>query len=649
MLKRILPALWAHKIRTGFVFVIIFGIGFYSYQNYIKSHQPIQYVLAQAQKETIVTSISGSGSISSSNQFDIKPKASGDVILVKATEGQPIKSGEIIMQLDATDAFKTVRDASANLESAKISFAKLTQSATQTQLTQAQNAVTSAQATLDKLTRSQPIDEQNAVDAASKASDTLDRTYSDAFNSMSDAFLDLPDGLALADNTLTGTDLAGSSTGQSNGDYLLNSVRSEDWQDKDKMNILLSRSSTAYALAKSAYDNAFAQYKVTSRISDTSSIESLLHLTLDATQKLSDTLKNENNAIAFVTSYRTDHSLSIATGIKTYQTNLGTQTSKISGDLSSLLSTKQSIEDDKDTLTRAKQTIETLYKNNPLDLVNAKASLLDKQNALADLKTGAQKLDIQSSQLSVTEKQNTLIDAQQKLADYTIRAPFDGTLAKINVKKGDSASSGAVVATIVTTQQIAEISLNEVDVAKIKLGEKATLIFDAISDLQMTGTVASIDTIGTISQGVVTYNIKIAFDMQDDRIKSGMSVSAAIITNTKTDVVAVPNAAVKSNNNGHYVLVLDQLPKNLLSTSLTGVESKIPPVQVQVEVGIANDSVTEIISGLSENDFVVTRVIDPNTKTTTSQGTSLFPTSGSRGVTGGTAGRTTGGGGRIGG
>ncbi|MCX6715211.1 MAG: efflux RND transporter periplasmic adaptor subunit [Candidatus Uhrbacteria bacterium] len=646
MMKKILSALLAHKIRSGIALVILLLGGFWFYQNYTKSHQPIKYVLAQATKGTIVTSISGSGQISASNQFDIKSKASGDVVNVKATEGQLIKTGDLILQLDAKDAQKSVRDALANLESAKISLAKLTQAPTQTESTQAQNAVTNAQATLDKLTRSQPIDEQNAADAETKASDALDKAYSDAFNSMANTFLDFPDAATLANSTLTGTDLSGNVSGQTNLDYLKGQIRTEDWQDLDKLNTLLTRASTAYTSAKYAYDTAFLQYKITNRTSDTSAIETLLTQTLTAAQALSDTLKDENNAVTFIIQYRTDHTLNIASNIKTAQTNLGTQTAKMSGDLSSLLSTKQSIEDDKDTLTRAKQAVETLIKNDPLDLANAQANLKDKQNTLNDLKTGPQTLDIQSSQLSVTEKQNALQDAQEKLADSTIRAPFDGTLAKISVKKGDSVSSGTAVATLVTAQQIAEVSLNEVDVSKIALKDKATLTFDAISDLQMTGSVASIDTIGTVSQGVVTYNVKIAFDTQDDRIKSGMSVSAAIITNTKTDILTVPNAAVKTTANGSYVQMLSTIPAGTDTTSLSGIASATPPSQVPVQIGISNDSVTEIMSGINEGDNVVVRSIDPNAKTTASQGTSLFQATGATGGRGGAAGGAAAGGAR---
>ena len=65
------------------------------------------------------------------------------------------------------------------------------------------------------------------------------------------------------------------------------------------------------------------------------------------------------------------------------------------------------------------------------------------------------------------------------------------------------------------------------DFLTIKVGDKATLTFDAVTDLSISGQVAEIDTVGTVSQGVVSYALKIAFDTQDTRVKPGMTVSAA--------------------------------------------------------------------------------------------------------------------------
>ena len=162
---------------------------------------------------------------------------------------------------------------------------------------------------------------------------------------------------------------------------------------------------------------------------------------------------------------------------------------------------------------------------------------------------------------------------------------------------------GSAIATIVTKQQIAELSLNEVDAAKIKLGQKAIMTFDAIDGLEITGRVADLDTIGTVSQGVVTYNFKIVFDTQDSRVKSGMSVNATIITDSKTDVLSIANSAVKTDaNGGYYVQTLDAAGQ---------------PQARTVQIGLANDTSMEITSGLSEGEIIVTQTVSSSNTTAT--------------------------------
>jgi len=223
------------------------------------------------------------------------------------------------------------------------------------------------------------------------------------------------------------------------------------------------------------------------------------------------------------------------------------------------------------------------------------------------LQAGTDPLDIQSAQITVTQRQNALSDAQQTLADYTVRAPFDATIAKVDVQTADSASPGTAIATLVTKQQLAAISLNEIDAAKIKVGQKATLTFSAVNGLTITGEVAQLDTVGTVAQGVVTYNAQIAFDTQDTRVKPGMSVSASIITNVSADVLTVPNAAVKTQNNATYVSVFDKPLTG--GSSAQGAISLTPPKAVAVQTGLSDDTNTEITSGLKEGDTVVVRTI----------------------------------------
>lgn len=225
------------------------------------------------------------------------------------------------------------------------------------------------------------------------------------------------------------------------------------------------------------------------------------------------------------------------------------------------------------------------------------------------------KLDIQSQELAVKQKENAWRDAEDNLADYTVRAPFSGVLATLNVKKFDNIGSGTVIGTLITKQQIALVSLNEVDAAQVKVGQKATLTFDALGDLSISGQVTRLDLVGTVNQGVVTYEAEVSFDTPDERVKPGMTTSAAIITAVKQDVLAVPNSAVKSRGTGHYVEV--------------SVASAASPREQAVEIGLGNDTLTEITSGLKEGNRVVTRTITQAPTTTTAP--SIFGAAGGRG------------------
>ena len=146
------------------------------------------------------------------------------------------------------------------------------------------------------------------------------------------------------------------------------------------------------------------------------------------------------------------------------------------------------------------------------------------------------------------------------------------------------------------------------------MGQKATLTFDAIDGYSVTGKVIEIDTIGTVSQGVVIYNVKIGFDTSDTRVKPGMSVNASVITDVKQDIILVPNSAVKTQGTEQYVEVLPLSQITVAGTSTTAV---ITPERRIVTTGIANDTMTEILSGIDVGENVVTRTILPTTQTTT--------------------------------
>ncbi len=445
----------------------------------------------------------------------------------------------------------------------------------------AQVNLESAQISLDKLKIQKSKENMNA---------DLAKAHDDGFNTVSNVFLDLP-GIVTGLNDMFFK--SSISTNQWNIDWYEGQVVSAD---REQTFFLKRNFNDSYTIARTAYNKNFEDYKLSSRAGDSEATEALIEETYDTTKLISDAVKSANNYLDFINDSLGRQNRDTPAILTTHKASLSTYTLKTNSHLLSLLAIKTSIKSYQDAFPNAD-------------------------------------LDMQSSILSLKQRENSLQDARDKLADYFIRAPFTGTIATISIKKTDSVSAGTVVVALITDKQIAEISLNEVDVAKIKIGQKATLTFDAVSDLSISGVVVEIDSVGTVSQGVVTYNVKISFDTQDTRVKSGMSVSAAIITDVKQDVLMVSNSAVKSQGSTSYVEMFNT-PLAPPTDGLAGSISKISPNKIPVETGLANDFKTEIVSGLKEGDEIITRMILPTAAKTTSTAPSIFgaPSGGNRGI-----------------
>jgi HlyD family secretion protein len=211
---------------------------------------------------------------------------------------------------------------------------------------------------------------------------------------------------------------------------------------------------------------------------------------------------------------------------------------------------------------------------------------------LYDAQTEDDKLQRQAQEISLAQARNKLADAREELEDYHIRSPFDGVVTGLSVAAGDSVSRSDTVASVITKELYARVLLNEVDAAGVKVGNSVTLSFDALGAEGVSGTVTKIDTIGTVSQNVVSYNTEISFDSPGEKLKPGMSVDVEILVEGKDDILIVPASAVKSDSQGKYVLFGSDAAQS---------ESK----KVRVETGISDDTMVEIVSGLKEGDRIL--------------------------------------------
>lgn len=243
-----------------------------------------------------------------------------------------------------------------------------------------------------------------------------------------------------------------------------------------------------------------------------------------------------------------------------------------------------------------------------------------------------EKLD--AAEKGVTASEQALVAAQADLANEqttankrNVTAPISGTVNSINIKNGDDIgkiSSGTTHVSPIIIGNLntmkAQVQVNEVDIPKVKNGQKVMLTFDAIDGFTATGKVEKMDSLGTITQNVVTYNVTIDFDNLDERIKPQMSVSASIITDVKSDVLTVPNSAIRTQGSNSYVEVMK-------GGSQT-------PEQAFVQTGLANNTNTEITSGLNAGDVVVTQTISGNSNSNTNNSGSGSNRGGGFGVPG---------------
>jgi HlyD family secretion protein len=604
MLSKIFKKIISHKLLTGIMLLLIIGGGYFGYQRLAGDKNTVQYVTAAVEKGTLIVSVSGSGQVTVLDQVDVKPKVSGDITTLYINKDEEVKMGQILAELDSGAAQIAIRDAEVALESAKIKLDELLAPPDAQSILQAENALSQAERDLEKAKKSQETVETDAES-------TLASAYEDGYSDVSTAFFKLSDYMKDLQDVL--------GTEESEQEYV-SSYKLLLGQDS----LFIQKLLDDYYQARDLYNKNFTFFREVFRDDNHETIYQLINDTLETTKTISQALESARHMYdAIIVGSYTKYSVS---------STVDKMQPKIESDLSSIFSDISSLQKTIDTIDGTLQDTPDKIKDAELALKLAQEKLEEKKLALEELMAGADSQDIKSQQNIVAQKEDALLDAKEKLANCFVRAPFDGAIAEVNVKKGDSVSSGTTLATLITKQKIAEISLNEVDAAKVKVGQKATLTFDALPEVSISGKVMEIDTVGTVAQGVVSYKVKISFDTEEEKVKPGMSATADIITDAKQDVLVLPNGAIKSQGNSYYVELIEaseEMRQQLLA-SVSGTILPEPPKLQPVETGLSNDLSTEIVSGLKEGDIVVTSTISPNkvqttqTQTNQSRGTQEF-------------------------
>ena len=221
----------------------------------------------------------------------------------------------------------------------------------------------------------------------------------------------------------------------------------------------------------------------------------------------------------------------------------------------------------------------------------------------------------QVSRLNYEVAKSSLESIEEDLKKTEIYSPISGVIISADKEEGEAISgtnSAAQAATIMTvadlSQMVVEVNINEIDIGKLKSGQKAKIVLDAFPEQRFKGEVISIAPSSEISEGIVTYLVKVKVDKPERYLKPGMSAEAEIFAAKREDVLLVPQSALQEKDGESYLRV----------------KRGVTFEPVEVKVGLLTEEFVEITAGVKEGEEIL---LGENNKLPSSieQGGSLMP------------------------
>lgn len=214
------------------------------------------------------------------------------------------------------------------------------------------------------------------------------------------------------------------------------------------------------------------------------------------------------------------------------------------------------------------------------------------KNDLDKLLAGPDAATLDTAQQQVAQAEIAVRQAENKLKQAQIAAPFAGTITAVNIVIGQagptSGTAGAVQLADLDNLEII-VNMAEVDVSKIKLQQVAQITLDALPNVNLEGEVTLVAPAGVQTQGVVNYPVTVIVKNPSAGVKTGMTANVNIITDERDAVLMVPNRAVRTVGRQKFATVLFEGNQ----------------IQTPIVAGMSGDTNTEIVSGLAEGDVVV--------------------------------------------
>lgn len=594
------------KIRRGRIYLIailvILAGGALAFFLRPSSKAKESYRTATVQRGAVTATVSATGTLQPLTTIEVKSNVGGTLTSLEVDEGERVYKGDLIATIDKSDSQTSYNQQNANLAAAR---AKVKQAKAQRDMQGKQSAeqVHTAQAALDaanlrlaqaqaqaklqpELTKSSIAQAQSSYNSAKAALQQVKTVLIPQKKSSVNASVDQAQGSV--DQAQESLNQANASIDQAQANL---AVAKKDLDRQTKLNDKGFVPASTVETSQQKFDVAQAQLKSAQAQLSSAQVQlKTAQSQLKNAQQQAKTIEQDTEADLDAAQARVDQA-------------------KAALDNANANSAQNNIKDQ--------------------DVTAAKAQVKQAEAALASAKAGIMQDDIRAEDIvqaeaSATNSQAALKNAYTQLGYTTITAPRSGVVIKKYVDEGSiisagrSASGSGAGFTIVdiadTTRMFVTVNIDETDIAQISVKQSVDITIDAYPDELFEGKVTKIAPQAATEQNITTIPVTVEVEMPDARLKPGMNATCEFITSRKDDVMFVPNEAIKDGENGSTVQVM--------------VAGK--PVSKEVEVGLAGNDATEIISGLQEGETVVTATVSAK-KAGTSSGTSGGGAGGPRG------------------
>lgn len=469
--KKIIPKKPSKKavvLITTLLILVVAGVALFKskfIQNKFFSNQQVVQRLAAVRKGDIKVAVSGSGPLYYSKTSNLTSKAASTITKLYFKEGDKVKAGDLIAELDDKDALNTVNDKKNSL--------------TQSQLSNSTDDI-------NKLQIKAPITGQITELKALKGAN-------------------ISKGGAL----FTITDTSKLKTSMS-------------FNFSDASQFSLGAEAQVYLTSIMQSVKGYVTY-ISNSPKTTASGGQLVNVEIE--------MDNPGALLAGMTASAE------------VETSRGTASSIDTGTLDYL--NKQTITSETGGTVESLAIKEGQKVNAGSLVISLKNDDIVKSNQLNNLKIESSKLQVEN--------------AEKQLSNYKIYAPIDGTITKQNLNIGDGVKANDVIAVVTdTTQMRFDISIDELDIAKLSLGQKASITIDALTETAakpLQGEVVKVPFEGKSQNGVATFAVTIQLNENVETLKSGMNANAEVEINTVSNVLYVPIEAVTKIRGKSYVMV----------------------------------------------------------------------------------------------